>query len=89
MGKPVIYAQLHTGFFVPGIKNGNFKETLPAHDKTLKNFKMTLEDSGTLSLEWEDGVYTKHFSIAAANVKVCQHPPTEVKAQSKSPIVAK
>jgi len=54
MPKPVIHAELNGGFFIPGIKNGNFTKTLPNPNKTLKNFTMTLQDNGNLYLEWED-----------------------------------
>ena len=92
MGKPVIYAHLHTGFFIPGMKQGNFTDTLPPTNKTLTNFRMTLEESGALFLQWEEGKYTTSFTVGAANVKGVKHPAvltndlireSEVKAKSK------
>lgn len=76
MSKPVIHAQLHEGFFIQGLTGGgNVKNTLPPDNKTLKNFKMTLQENGTLLLEWEDGIYTKSYTVAAANIRGMQHPP--------------
>lgn len=73
--KQVIFAQLHEGFFLPGMATGGqFTNSLPP-TKTLKDFRMNLLDSGALLCEWEEGQYTKSFTVAAANVKVAQHAP--------------
>lgn len=82
MPKPVVHAQLHDGFFVQGMgnKGGQFDKSLPPTNKTLTNFTMELQDNGTLYCKWEDGIYSKGFTIAAANVKYAQHPPVLTKS---------
>lgn len=82
MPKQVIYAQLHDVFFIPG--EGQFTNTLPPNSKNLKNFKMTLQDSGQLLLEWEKGGYTQSFTIAAAALKGAQHAPVKLEAPKVS-----
>lgn len=77
MDKPVIYAQVNETFFVPGQKNGNFGPTLPPANLSLKNFRMTLQDSGNLLLEWEEGALTKSYTVPQGNLKGCQHPPVK------------
>jgi hypothetical protein len=74
--KQVTHVELHDGFFVPGMgaTGGQFKKTLPP-EKSLKNFKMFLEDNGSLTLNWEEGKFTKEITIGAANVKVAVHVP--------------
>lgn len=51
MSKIVTYAQLHDVVFIPG--EGQFQQTFPPQNKTLKNFKMSLNEAETcLQLEW-------------------------------------
>lgn len=89
MPKKVTYAQLHDGFFVPGMKNGQFDKTLPPANKTLDNLEMELQDSGALSVSWADGKYRKSITVAAANIKIVMHPSeSEVKAAvAKDPLI--
>ncbi len=76
MAKPVTHAELHDGFFVPGVSvGGNFTKSLPPTNKTLKDFKMFLEDSGALTVSWTEANYTKELTIGAANVKFAMSPP--------------
>lgn len=84
MGKSVVYAQLREVFFVPGMKNGNFGPTLPNTNATLKNFKMTLQDSGDLLMEWEEGNYTQSYTVSSSNIKGCKHAP--VSTQKETPV---
>ncbi len=74
--KAVVFAQLHDGFFIPGMgqSGGQFDKTLPP-TKTLKNFKMYKEEDGTLTLNWEDGKYLQSISVGAANVKIAKFAP--------------
>lgn len=74
MPKPVIYAELSAGFFVPGMSNGNFTKMLPNPGKTLQGFKMTLQDNGSLLLEWEDGKFIKSYTVSPGNLVGCVHP---------------
>jgi hypothetical protein len=72
MGKKVIYAKLHDGFFIPVV--GNMKDTLPSDGKTLKDFEMELQDGGGLMLSWtgldsKSTPVTKRYFIGAATVK--------------------
>jgi hypothetical protein len=83
MPKPVIHAELNGGFFIPGIKNGNFTKTLPNPNKTLKNFAMTLQDNGNLYLEWEDDGFVRSYTVSAGYVSGCVHPPVPVAAIGK------
>lgn len=64
MKRPVSYAQLHAGFFLPGV--GEFKPTLPSDNKTLPNFKMYLTEQDSLVLEWTG----RKVLVGSANVKV-------------------
>jgi len=75
MGKPVVYAELMGGFFIPGIKNGNFTKTLPNPNKTLEGFTMILLDNGSLYLEWKDNGWTRSYTVGASYVAGCVHPP--------------
>jgi hypothetical protein len=69
MGKPVIYAQFHTTFFIPGVTNGgNMKTTLTPGSSSLRNLEMNLEDNGMLLLEWTDGGFRHRYRVAAANI---------------------
>jgi hypothetical protein len=81
MSKKVVHAELHDGFFVPGVANGNFTKTLPNPNKTLKNFRMSLQDSGSLLCEWDEGAFVKSFTVAAANVKVSIHASEPIKTE--------
>lgn len=84
MSKQVIHAQLHEGFFIPGMPTGgNFKQTLPPADKTLKNFKMNLQENGSLLVEFEDAGYLKSFSVASANIRIAVFAPEKLKANDK------
>jgi len=83
MPKPVIYAELTGGFFIPGTKNGNFTKTLPNPNKTLKNFTMTLQDNGNLYIEWEDEGFTRSYTVSAGYVAGCVHPPVPVAVAGK------
>lgn len=70
MPKPITHAELHDGFFIPGVSaGGNFTKSLPPTNKTLKDLQMWLEDSGALTLKWVEGKYNKEVYIGAANVK--------------------
>ena len=82
MSKKVSYAQLHAGFFVPGY--GNFKETLPPDNKTLKNFAMTLTTGDAILLSWNN-VQTNapvEYLVGAANIKGAMLIPTLEAAHS-------
>lgn len=74
MSKPVTYAQLKEVFFVPGLKNGNFGPTLPPANTTLKDFTMSLQDSGDLYLEWSENGYRAGFTVSQSNIKGMKHP---------------
>lgn len=65
-GTPVIFAKLHSTFFIPTV--GNMTDTLPSQSKTLPDFKMFLQDNGALLLQWSEGKYTKSFLIGSATV---------------------
>lgn len=71
--KPVVQAQLHDGFHIPGV--GQFDKVLPPSNKSLLGFKLELDDKGTLFMSWLDGKYTKEYLIGAANIKVATLAP--------------
>lgn len=50
--RKVTYAKMHAGLFIPG--PGTLGDTLPPGKKTLKNLRMTLEDSGNLLVESDE-----------------------------------
>lgn len=85
MSRQVVRAQLHTGFFVPGMGNhgGNFADTLPPSNKTLPEFQMFLQDSGSLLCTWIEDGYKKSFEVGAANVRVALLPPEKIAKSSK------
>lgn len=71
MSNIVTWAKLHAPLFIPrdgGLAGMNLKDTLPPDNKTLKNFKMTLQEGGSLILSWEEGKYTRRYMVGAANV---------------------
>lgn len=82
MSRRVVNAELHDGFFVPGMGHlgGQFKKTLPP-EKTLKNFKMFLEDDGSITLNWEEGKFLKQISVGAATVKIAVLEPQLIKEE--------
>lgn len=73
MARSVVWAKLKSVLFIPG-GLGQIPDTLPPGNKTLKGLKMTLEDSGCLYLEWEEGAYTKGYTVGSDNVISCAHP---------------
>lgn len=70
MGKEVTEAQLYETLHVIGI--GQIDKTLPGK-KTLKNLKMSLQDNGSLLVEWEEGTRVRSFTVGAATVKTAVH----------------
>lgn len=87
MSKVVTKAKLHTGFFIPGIANGgNMRADLPPDNSIFKGMKMTLEDNGSITLEFDHGGYTHTHTIAAANIISCAHPPVPKKQADAQPL---
>jgi len=88
MGKKVVYAKLHEGFFIPGGVGspGNMSDTLPSQNKTLENFSMQEDDLGRLILTWTQGRgrIERSCSVAAANVKVAVYEDKDLNAPSKT-----
>lgn len=91
MGKKVLKAVLFEGFHHPTL--GNMKPTFPQDDKSLKDFEMSLEDNGTLFIQWSGGTVGGRptpagaCSIGVSNIKVLVHAyeaPTP-KAVAKAP----
>lgn len=71
MSNKVIYANLFDGFFVPGV--GNFKNTLPADNHTLKDFSMHLGGNGMLILSWKDKANNEQsFGLGVSMIKSLQ-----------------
>ena len=70
MAKKVLYAKLHSTFFIPSL--GNMKDTLPSDSKTLQDFEMVKEDDGSLTLSWSVRVGSnkvrRSYGIGAASV---------------------
>jgi hypothetical protein len=84
MSKKVIHAQLHEGFFLPSIRaGGNFKATLPPVDKSLENFRMTLQDNGNLLCEFDEMGFVRSFEVSAANVRISMFAPEKIKVDVK------
>ena len=73
MSRPVTYAQLRDVFFIPAMKNGNFGPTLPPQNTILKNFRMSLQDSGDLLMEWDEGNFTASYTVSQSNIKGVKH----------------
>lgn len=82
MSRPVVFAELHDGFFVPGMGavGGQFKKTLPP-EKTLKDFSMALEDDGSLTLKWAEAGFWQTVSVGAATVKIARLAPEKIAAK--------
>lgn len=74
MAKKVVTAYLNDNIFIPRI--GDLKKTLPPESKTLTNFCMTLQDNGTLLLEFEYANQNHEFTVGASNIKGLSHPST-------------
>jgi len=84
MSRRVIHAQLHEGFFIPSLKQGgNFKATLPPVDKTLENFRMSMQDNGNLLCEFDEAGFTRSFEVSAANVRISVFAPEKIKTDVK------
>lgn len=81
MSKQVTWAKLKSVLFVPG-GVGQIADTLPPGNKTLKNLKMTLEDSGCLYLEWDEGKFTRAYTVGSDNVISCAHPSIPISDKS-------
>jgi len=86
MANIVTWAKLHTGLFIPG-GIGNLTDTLPPQGKTIKDFKMLLQDSGALILQWTEGSYTKRYMVGAANVAGALLAPVLTESTEKSTLV--
>ena len=50
MSRKVVFAKLHSGFFIKGV--GNFNDTLPPEGKTLQGLTMYKQEDGSLQLNW-------------------------------------
>lgn len=72
-GKKVVYAKLHSGFFIPQV--GNMTDTLPPQSKTLPDFAMSLQEQGLL-VTWTGYAgasrVKKSYLIGAATIVGCQ-----------------
>lgn len=73
MAKKVTYATLFSDFYLPAI--GQMKTSLPPDNKSLPNFRMTLQDNGTLLLEWDASpkISKGSYTVGASNIKGCYH----------------
>ena len=80
MGKEVVQAQLYETLHVIGV--GQIDKTLPPHGKTLKNLDMTLNDNGSILVEWEEGTRIRSFTIGAATVKTAVHKDRQIVAKN-------
>ena len=83
--KPVVYAKLKAPFHIPNI--GQVNHTLPPENKMSKmpNLKMELQDNGTLLLTWDEGAYTKSYTVAQSNIDGCLHPAVAVPVKTVAP----
>lgn len=82
MPKKVETAYLVDNIFIPGV--GDLKKTLPPESKTVKGFTMTLQDNGTLLLEFEYAGFSHEFTVGASNLKGMVHPKTPKSQTNKA-----
>ncbi len=80
MSNRVTKVQLHTGFFIPGVKNGNMKAHLPPDHASFQNLVMTRLEDGSVQLEWDEGGFQHSYIVNAANVIGCALPPKKKEA---------